>query len=107
MAMFARKDRIPIPPKDAQKFTTVCQYCNVGCGYYVYRWPVGKEGGLKPEENALGIDFTKQGVALSAREGLAHKQRKLLHKGWNQRTGSLFTHKAYQRKATLSYDKGW
>ena len=66
MALFARKDRIPIPPKDAQKFTTVCQYRNVGCGYYVYRWPVGKEGGLKPEQNALGIDFSKQGVALQS-----------------------------------------
>jgi arsenite oxidase large subunit len=64
MAMFPRKDRIPIPLKDAQKFVTVCQYCNVGCGYNVYRWPVGKEGGLKPQENTLGIDFTKQGVAL-------------------------------------------
>jgi len=66
MALFERRDSIPIPPKDAQKFVTVCQYCNVGCGYYVYRWPVGKEGGLKPEQNALGIDFTKQGVALES-----------------------------------------
>ncbi len=66
MALFERKDHIPIPPKDAQKFTTVCQYCNVGCGYNVYRWSVGKEGGLKPNENALGIDFSKQGVALQS-----------------------------------------
>lgn len=64
MAMFARKDKLPIPPKDAKKYTTVCQYCNVGCGYNVYVWPVGEDGGLKPNENALGIDFTKQEQAL-------------------------------------------
>jgi len=66
MAVFERKDSIPIPPKDAQKFISPCQYCNVGCGYNIYRWPVGKEGGPKPNENALGIDFTKQGIALQS-----------------------------------------
>ncbi|MGB9873342.1 MAG: arsenate reductase (azurin) large subunit [Hydrogenobacter sp.] len=69
MAMFARKDKLPIPPKNAEKYTTVCQYCNVGCGYYAYVWPVGQEGGLKANENALGIDFTKQQQAL---EGQAY-----------------------------------
>ena len=64
MALFARKDRLPIPPRDAEKRTTVCQYCNVGCGYDIYKWPVGKDGGPKPSENALGIDFRKQQVAL-------------------------------------------
>lgn len=64
MAVFARKDKLPIPPKDAQKTITFCQYCNVGCGYDVYKWPVGKEGGLAPNENALGIDFSKQQIAL-------------------------------------------
>lgn len=60
MALFARKEQIPIPPKNAKKYTAPCQYCNVGCGYDVYVWPVGKEGGPKPEENALGVDFTSQ-----------------------------------------------
>ncbi len=64
MALFARKDRLPIPPKDAEKKTTVCQYCNVGCGYDIYKWPIGKDGGPKPSENALGVDFRKQQVAL-------------------------------------------
>jgi arsenite oxidase large subunit len=54
------QDRVPIPPKDAQHFTTVCQYCIVGCGYHVYKWPVGREGGPRPAQNALGRDFTKQ-----------------------------------------------
>jgi arsenite oxidase large subunit len=54
------QDRVPIPPKNAQRFTTVCQYCIVGCGYNVYKWPVGTEGGPQPAQNALGQDFTKQ-----------------------------------------------
>jgi arsenite oxidase large subunit len=29
----------------------------VGCGYKVYTWPVGKEGGPSSEENALGANF--------------------------------------------------
>ncbi len=64
MALFARRDRLPIPPKDAKVFNTVCQYCNVGCGYKVYVWPVGRDGGPRPSENALGIDFRKQKGAL-------------------------------------------
>jgi len=37
--------RVPLPPKDAEVFTTCCDYCIVACGYKVYRWPVGREGG--------------------------------------------------------------
>lgn len=51
------KDKVPMPPKDADVLTTVCDYCIVGCGYKVYRWPVGKEGGTKASENALAADF--------------------------------------------------
>lgn len=54
------EDRVPVPPTDAQQFTTVCSYCIVGCGYNVYKWPLGKEGGPKPHQNALHTDFTKQ-----------------------------------------------
>lgn len=43
-AIYHGKDRVPIPPADAQQFTTVCSYCIVGCGYKVYKWPLGKEG---------------------------------------------------------------
>jgi arsenite oxidase large subunit len=49
--------RVPIPPKDAEVFTTACDYCVVACGYKVYRWPVGQEGGTKAADNALGIDY--------------------------------------------------
>lgn len=58
-------DRVPIPPRDAEQFTTVCSYCIVGCGYKVYKWPEGKEGGPQPKENALLLDLTKQQPAQS------------------------------------------
>ncbi len=35
------QSQIPIPPANAQTFTTACQYCNVACGYIVKVWPVG------------------------------------------------------------------
>ncbi len=53
------KDRITLPPTNAKKTNMVCHFCIVGCGYHVYKWPAGKEGGRKAGQNALGIDFTK------------------------------------------------
>ena len=50
-------DYVPIPPKDAEVFTTACDYCVVACGYKVYRWPVGTEGGTSADQNALGVDY--------------------------------------------------
>jgi len=50
-------EQVPIPPKDADVFTTGCDYCITGCGYKVYRWPVGKDGGTGAEENAYGKAF--------------------------------------------------
>ncbi len=50
-------DKIPLPPTDARVHTTVCDYCIVGCGYKVYTWPAGREGGPRPGENALGANF--------------------------------------------------
>jgi len=40
MALFLGQDQLPVPPKTAQRYTTACQFCNVGCGYIVYTWPV-------------------------------------------------------------------
>ena len=54
------KDRIPLPPKGAQKTNMTCHFCIVGCGYHVYKWPEGSEGGRAPELNALDVDFRKQ-----------------------------------------------
>ncbi|HWJ17347.1 MAG TPA: hypothetical protein VNR65_01340, partial [Geobacterales bacterium] len=51
--------RVPLPPISAQKFSTVCQFCIVGCGYTVYKWPVGKDGGPNPADNAARINFNR------------------------------------------------
>ncbi len=59
-------ERVPLPPRGAERFDTVCQFCIVGCGYRVYRWPVARRGGPAPEDNALGIDFRKPQPAFGA-----------------------------------------
>jgi arsenite oxidase large subunit len=51
------EDKIPLPPPDATVSTTACDYCIVGCGYKVYTWPIGKEGGPKARQNALKVNF--------------------------------------------------
>lgn len=50
-------DHVPLPPKDADVFTTACDYCITGCGYKVYRWPVGEDGGTRSDQNAYGKSF--------------------------------------------------
>ncbi len=50
-------DSVPLPPKSADVLTTCCDYCIVACGYKIYRWPVGKEGGVKAKDNAFGHDL--------------------------------------------------
>ncbi len=54
------KDRIALPPPNATKTNMTCHFCIVGCGYHVYSWPEGQEGGRAPNQNALGLDFRKQ-----------------------------------------------
>lgn len=56
--------KTPLPPRNAQRFNTVCQFCIVGCGYQVYKWPEGQDGGPAPGDNALGLDFREQQPAL-------------------------------------------
>jgi arsenite oxidase large subunit len=56
--------RVPLPPRSAQRFNTVCQFCIVGCGYHVYKWPAREEGGSAPQDNALGLDFRRQQPAM-------------------------------------------
>lgn len=51
------QDRVPLPPPGAEVFTTACDYCIVACGYKVYRWPVGREGGPKANQNALKVNY--------------------------------------------------
>jgi arsenite oxidase large subunit len=63
MSLFTRKDNLPIPPKDAEHYTTACQYCSAGCGYNVYVWPVGRNGSAR--NNAFGIDLSSPSPMLS------------------------------------------
>ncbi|MCI5046659.1 MAG: arsenate reductase (azurin) large subunit [Aquisalinus sp.] len=65
MAYKRHIDRLPIIPKDARKHNVVCGYCIVGCGYQAYTWPMKKEGGTAPEDNALGADLAQQQLAAS------------------------------------------
>ncbi len=54
---YTPQNRVPLPPTDAKIQTTACSYCVVACGYKVYTWPVGQEGGPRAAENALAVDF--------------------------------------------------
>ena len=65
MAYKRNIDRLPIPPKDAQVHNVVCHYCIVGCGYHALSWPVDRQGGMQPGQNAFNQDLTKQ----QARDG--------------------------------------
>jgi arsenite oxidase large subunit len=40
MADFLGQTDLPVPPADAKVHTSACQFCNVGCGYKIYTWPV-------------------------------------------------------------------
>lgn len=71
MSTYRRTDSVPLPPKDAETYNTVCQYCNVGCGYKVYVWADGTEGGQAAANNAFGVDFTSPQPALV---GLAYTE---------------------------------
>lgn len=68
------QDRITLPPVKAKKTNMVCHFCIVGCGYNVYKWPENKEGGKAPNQNALGVDFTKPvaPLALSMRPSMTN-----------------------------------
>lgn len=56
--------KLPVlPPVGAQRFNTVCQFCIVGCGYQVLKWPEAQSGGPEPHQNALGLDLTKAQAA--------------------------------------------
>ena len=65
MAYKRHIDRLPIIPADAKKHNVTCGYCIVGCGYHAYTWPVNREGGTAPSENASGADYSRQQPAQS------------------------------------------
>ena len=53
--MFRGAGKVPLPAPGAEYYPTMCRFCNVGCGYDVYVWPAGEEGGFKPGEH--GIEY--------------------------------------------------
>ena len=63
----ASKDRVALPPVNAQKTNLTCHFCIVGCGFHVYKWDENTEGGRAPHQNALGLDFRKQLPPLSVK----------------------------------------
>ena len=63
--MANQTDRITLPPVGAQKTNMTCHFCIVGCGYHVYAWPEGTEGGRAPNQNALQVDFRRQAPPLA------------------------------------------
>ncbi len=60
MAYKRQIGRLPIIPADAKKQNVTCHYCIVGCGYNAYSWPVNKQGGTAPGDNAFGVDLAEQ-----------------------------------------------
>jgi arsenite oxidase large subunit len=60
MAFKRQIDRLPIIPADAQAFNVTCHYCIVGCGYTAYTWPMNRQGGAEPENNAFGVNLAEQ-----------------------------------------------
>ena len=55
--MTASPASVPLPPPDAKESIICCEYCPVACGYKVYSWPVGQEGGIAADDNVFGRDF--------------------------------------------------
>ncbi|MBP2316487.1 arsenate reductase (azurin) large subunit [Azospirillum soli] len=53
-------DQLPIPPRDARVQNVTCDFCIVGCGYKAISWPIDREGGVRPDQNAFGEDLTQQ-----------------------------------------------
>src|SRR4029453_16406053 len=54
-ALFLGQKDLPVPPKSAKVHTSACQFCNVGCGYKIYTWPVqDTPNSLAAPEQALG-----------------------------------------------------
>ncbi len=55
--MTAASKTVPLPPTNATVKTTCCEYCPVACGYKVFTWPVGEDGGMRAHQNALSRSF--------------------------------------------------
>lgn len=79
------KDRIALPPANAQKTNMTCHFCIVGCGYHAYKWDAGTEGGRAPNQNALGVDFRQQvpPLAITMTPAMTNTIKDRAGKSWN------------------------
>jgi arsenite oxidase large subunit len=69
MALFLGQDELPVPPKGAKVHTSACQFCNVGCGYKIYTWPVSaKPARTGAPEGPLG-EWISPAMVTRARVG--------------------------------------
>ncbi len=104
---FRYQGKVPIPPPNAERYTTVCQFCNTACGYDVYVWPADEEGGLQPGEHGIvynlkdqvynrvltpqTTDFTKLGP-LTAYQGIPWISEAMVvrtvRRGWSRGRGT-------------------
>jgi arsenite oxidase large subunit len=53
----APNTKVPLPPVTAQRYHLTCRFCNVGCGYDVFVFPVGEEGGPAAGQNAIVYNY--------------------------------------------------
>ncbi|MFQ6013625.1 MAG: arsenate reductase (azurin) large subunit [Thermoplasmata archaeon] len=60
---YVSRQSVPLPPPTAKISAIACEYCPVACGYKVYTWPVGTEGGPRSFENALGVDYPTEALS--------------------------------------------
>jgi len=115
------EDSAPLPPKNAEVVTTACDYCIVGCGYKVYRWPLtSQNGGPKASQNAFNVDFptsmtgwwvapTQHNVVMYNGEPhriaiIPDKDTHYVNKGDSSIRGGLLAQKCYN-PATPTYDR--
>ncbi len=48
-----KNSSVPLPPPDAEIYHATCRFCNVGCGYDIFVFPIYKAGGPSKGENAV------------------------------------------------------
>ena len=82
----ANKDRVALPPVNAQKTNLTCHFCIVGCGYHVYKWDENTEGGRGAASERLGTRFSQAASAAGGGHDTGDDQR---HHG--QETASATT----------------
>ncbi|MCF6330631.1 MAG: arsenate reductase (azurin) large subunit [Sulfurimonas sp.] len=56
-------ENIPLPPVGCDILTTVCDYCIVGCGYKVYRWPIKEKIGTAKNNTLINKNKTRKWVS--------------------------------------------